>query len=140
VNALTRYIELIVEPTVEEFNRNSTSLRHAYLACVATFHAIDRAAEMTNRRARDLRQVWGRQSQEFKLVDIVAHDFKHIRASNRSGAPDRIPVSMALYGQMGFNTHMYNDTGQVETLQHLTFIVGEAVEFIKSQAAQLKTA
>ena len=138
MSPLTRYIQLIVEPTVEEFRRNSTSLRHAYLACVATYHAIDRAAEMTKKRPRDLRQVWGRRSQELKLVDIVAHDFKHIHASNRSGAPGRIPVSMALYGHMGFNTHMYNDTGQVETLQHMTFIVRDAVEFIKGQAALLK--
>jgi hypothetical protein len=35
MNELTRYIKLIAEPTVEEFRRNPTSLRHAYLACVA---------------------------------------------------------------------------------------------------------
>jgi hypothetical protein len=44
MNALTRYLKLIVEPTVEEFKRNPTSIRHAYLACVATYHAVDRVS------------------------------------------------------------------------------------------------
>jgi hypothetical protein len=44
MNALERYLALIVEPTVEEFRCNPFSLRHAYLACVATYHAIDRVA------------------------------------------------------------------------------------------------
>lgn len=48
----------------------------------------------------------------------------------------RIPVSLALYGHMGFNTHVYNDAGQVETLQHLTLIVRDTVEFVKRQAAR----
>lgn len=138
MNALAQYLTLIVEPTVEEFRRNPTSLRHAYLACVTTYHAIDRAAEIGGKRAANLRQVWGRQSQQFKLVDIVAHDFKHIRATNRTGAPRRILVSMALYGHMGFNTHMFNDTGQIDTLRNLTFVVGDAVEFVKAQAKVLK--
>ena len=42
MNALARYLALIVEPTVEEFKRNPFSLRHAYLACVAAYHTIDR--------------------------------------------------------------------------------------------------
>jgi hypothetical protein len=42
MNPLSRYLALIVEPTVEEFNSNLFSLRHAFLACVATYHAIDR--------------------------------------------------------------------------------------------------
>ena len=37
-------MELIVEPTLEEYNRNSASVRHAYLACLVTYYAVDRAA------------------------------------------------------------------------------------------------
>jgi hypothetical protein len=36
-----RNIELIVEPTFEEFKREPTS-RRAFLTCVAIFHVIDR--------------------------------------------------------------------------------------------------
>jgi len=138
VDALTRYLKVIVEPTVEEFQRNPFSLRHCYLACAATYHSIDRAAEMTTKRPATLRQVWGRKSMEFKLVDIVAHDFKHIHASDRNVPPNRIPLSFALYGRMGFNTHTFNDTGQLESLRHLTFIVRDALKFVQEQAKLLK--
>ena len=75
---------------------------------------------------------------EFKLVDIVAHDFKHIHASDRNVPPNTIPLSFALYGSMGFNTHMFNDTGELKSLRHLTFIVRDALEFVHAQAKLLK--
>ncbi len=71
---------------------------------------------------------------EFKLVDIVAHDFKHIHASDRNAPPNRITLSFALYGRVGFNTHTFNDTGQMESLRHLTFIVRDALKFVQEQA------
>ena len=125
-------------PTVEEFRRNPISLRHCYLACAAAYHAIDRAAELNKKRVANLRQIWGRQSLEFKLVDIVAHDFKHIRASGRGVPAGRIPISHALYGQAPFNTRLFNDAGQVESLRHLTSVVRDAVKFIHGQAERLK--
>ena len=135
MDALTKYLELIAEPTAEEFKRNPTSLRHCFLACAAAYHAIDRAAEMTEKKPATLRQIWGRKSLEFKLVDIVAHDFKHIHASDRNVPPRTIPLSMALYGKMGFNTHTFNDTGQIASLRHLTLIVRDALKFVREQAA-----
>ena len=134
MNALTQYLKLIVEPTVEEFQRNPFSLRHCYLACTATYHSIDRAAEMSKKRAATLRQVWCGKSTEFKLVDIVAHDFKHIHASDRNVSPKTIPLSFALYGHMGLNSRTFNDTGQIETLRNLTFIVRDALKFVQRQA------
>ena len=44
VNDFAEYMELIVEPTFEDFQRNGGSVRHAYLACLAIYHAVDRAA------------------------------------------------------------------------------------------------
>jgi hypothetical protein len=41
---LQRYLDIIVEPTFKDFQRNPTSIRHGYLASVATDHAVDRAA------------------------------------------------------------------------------------------------
>jgi hypothetical protein len=38
---LERYLKDIVEPTIKDFKDNPASVRHAFLACVATFHAID---------------------------------------------------------------------------------------------------
>ena len=35
------FIAEVVEPTVREFSANPRSRRHAYLACIATFHVSD---------------------------------------------------------------------------------------------------
>ena len=47
MNALTQYLKTMVDPTIEEFMRNPLSPRHAYIACVVTYHAIDRAKDKT---------------------------------------------------------------------------------------------
>jgi hypothetical protein len=36
-----RYLEEIVEPTIADFEQNARSVRHAFLACVTVFHAVD---------------------------------------------------------------------------------------------------
>jgi hypothetical protein len=55
-------------------------------------------------------------------------DFKHIHASDRNVPTNRIPLSFALYGRMGFNTHAFNDTRQLESLRNLTFIARDALK------------
>ena len=35
-----RFITEIVDPTVQEFVANPGSVRHAFLACVVTFHSL----------------------------------------------------------------------------------------------------
>ena len=139
MDALNRYLKLKVEPTVDEFKRNPTSIRHAYLACVATYHAIDRIAYPGPRG--NLRKAWRKASMEFALVDIVAHDFKHVKSTQHRAVPGAIPISLALYariGSMGFNTHMLNDTGEVNSLRHLVFVVQEAVKFLRCRAASVR--
>lgn len=79
MNDLARYIEVIVEPTFAEFSARPSS-RLAFLTCVAIFHALDRAAYPKS--ASVLRQAWCRQSLEFKLVDVIAHHFKHVKSSD----------------------------------------------------------
>src|ERR1017187_642084 len=41
VNTLARYLEVIVDPTFDDFYGDRGSVRLAYLACVAIFHAVD---------------------------------------------------------------------------------------------------
>jgi hypothetical protein len=48
---------------------------------VAIFHAVDRAAEEKGTRSANLRQGWSKESLEVKLVDIIAHHFKHVQSS-----------------------------------------------------------
>jgi hypothetical protein len=62
------------------FYGNRGSVRHAYLACVAIFHAVDRAAEESGKRPAAVRQAWCKESLDFKLVDVLEHDFKHVKA------------------------------------------------------------
>jgi hypothetical protein len=41
VEDLERYLGEVVEPTINELKANRASVRHAFLACVVTFHAVD---------------------------------------------------------------------------------------------------
>jgi hypothetical protein len=80
---MVHYIEEFVEPTIDDFQKNPTSVRHAFLAAVAVFHAIDYLA-FPKKRPADLRQKFRRQSAEFAMVDDLAHAFKHVVVGNRA--------------------------------------------------------
>lgn len=77
---LISYLEQIAEPTLADFKSNPTSERHAFLACVATYHAIDR---LTNRPG-NTRKKWRDQSLAFLIVDMVAHHLKHVRCDQEN--------------------------------------------------------
>jgi hypothetical protein len=81
VKDLLRYLEDIVGPTIKDFEGHPASVRHAFLACVATFHAIDYLA--FPKKSRGLREKFRKQSPDFAIVDDVAHAFKHVVAGNR---------------------------------------------------------
>ncbi len=74
---LARYLEEIVDPTIEDFEQHPTSVRHAFLACVAVFHSVDYLAYP--RKSQSIRQQFRRESDSFKVVDQVAHAFKHVQ-------------------------------------------------------------
>jgi hypothetical protein len=78
---LERYLDEIVEPTIKDFQANPTSVRHAFLACVAVFHGVDYLA-FPRKRPATLRQQFRKQSLAFAVVDDVAHAFKHAAAGN----------------------------------------------------------
>jgi hypothetical protein len=69
---LVRYLNEIVDPTVKNFEEHPTSVRYAFLACVATYHAIDYLA-YPNKRPANIRQAWRKESPAFAMVDDVAH-------------------------------------------------------------------
>ena len=78
---LARYLDKIVEPTIRDFAANPTSVRHAFIACVVTFHAVDYLAHP--RKSRSLRQLFCEQSSDFETIDHVAHAFKHVMTGPR---------------------------------------------------------
>lgn len=122
-------------PTLEEFKRNQRSIRHAYLASVAVYHCIDRVARTRGVKPAVVRQEWARKSREFRLTDIVAHDFKHVRSTNRTGViRPAVPLRPALFGSFAFNTIPFNDTGEDAALRHLLYTFYHALHFIRREA------
>ena len=83
---IDRYLEQIVDPTIADFKANPTSVRHAFLAAVAVFHAIDYLD------ANSYRKKFREDSADFALVDRVAHAFKHVQTGNPAD-PNLQPLS-----------------------------------------------
>jgi hypothetical protein len=127
MKTLARYLEVIVDPTFDDFYANRTSVRLAYLACVAIFHTVDRAAEESGRQSRHFRQIWGKESIEFKLVDILAHHVKHVESDDEKVALGKpgIPIGLAL----GFGAD-----GESLDVRNLYFVIRDAVKFVHRKA------
>jgi hypothetical protein len=130
MKTLARYLEVIVDPTYDDFYGNPRSFRLAYLASVAIFHAVDRAAEENGVSSSHLRQVWCKESVEFKLVDVLAHHFKHVRSSDEKIPSTRpgLPIALAL----GFD-----DAGEGMDLRNLYFVIRDAVRFVHKKAGTI---
>ena len=127
MKTLTRYLKVIVDPTLDDFHNNRGSIRHTYLTCVAIFHCVDRAAEQSRTRTAVVRQAWCRESVEFKLVDVLAHHFKHVQSSDEripAGRPG-LPIGLAL----GFN-----ESGEAMDLRNLYYVIRDAVRFVHRNA------
>lgn len=127
MKTLARYLEVIVDPTFDDFCADRGSVRLAYLACTAIFHAIDRAADESGTRRATLRQEWCKESFEFKLVDIIAHHFKHVQSSDEKIPPTRLglPIGLAL----GFD-----ETGESMDLRNIYYLIRDAVRFVHKKA------
>ena len=130
MSALASYIEVIVEPTYADFRANPTS-RGAFLTCVAIFHAVDRVA--FPRKPAVLRVQWRRESLEFGLVDVVAHHFKHVQSTDERIRANRpgLPIGFTL----GFN-----EDGHEMELRNFSFVMRDAITFLKQKAAELGAA
>jgi hypothetical protein len=89
VEDLEEYLDLIVQPTFDDFSRNPGSVRHAYLACLVTYHAIDRVTFPA--KPHTLAQQWRQESLEFALVEEVALHLKHVKSNFAKTAKDRFP-------------------------------------------------
>jgi hypothetical protein len=83
---MLQYIDEMVEPAIKLFEEQPTSRLFGFLACVAAFHAVDYLA-WPRKRSSQLRKELGKQSADFRIVDQVAHAFKHVVSGNRA-TPD----------------------------------------------------
>lgn len=128
MKTLARYVEVIVDPTFDDFHGNSGSFRHAYLACVAIFHAVDRAAEENGVRSASLRPRCGVQgtwsSNWWMSLRTIS---KHVQSSDEKIPSNRpgLPIGLAL----GFD-----DAGESMDLRNLYFVIRDAVRFFHKKA------
>jgi hypothetical protein len=134
--ALTRYLDDIVEPTFEDFKRNPSSLRHAYLACLVTYHAIDRVTYPKN--PGNLRKKWKQASVQFAVVDMIAHKVKHVVSDDEKHRPTSgIPLPSIIFG---FPTHIAwspNPSGPNQggiDIHNLLYVIRDAIAFLRKQA------
>jgi hypothetical protein len=112
-----RYLDEIAAPTVADFEKNPTSVRLAFLACVALFHSIDYLAFPKSGRA--FRQEFGTASPDFKMVDDVAHAFKHVVSGNR--ADPRLKAGDVVKRGGAFSAGAFSsafDVGAVTLIDH----------------------
>jgi hypothetical protein len=126
MNDIAEYMEVIVEPTFEDYKRNSRSVRHAYLACVAIYHAVDRAAFPADPIA--LAEQWRSESQAFMLVEEVAQTFKHGQRRWVKKAKAQEPNALLI-------THPLGLEGGLKGLElhSLYFLARDAVIFLRSK-------
>jgi hypothetical protein len=120
---LARYIEVIVEPTFKEFSRNPTSVRYAFLSCVVVYHAVDRAAYPD--KAGTMLKQWREESREFKLVEIVANHFKHVKSGDEKVTGPGIPVTFILG---------LSDSVETMETRNFYFVIREAIKFLHEKA------
>ena len=94
---------------------------------MAIFHAVDRAADESGTRSANLRQEWCKESLEFKLVDVIAHHFKHVKSSDEKIPPTSpgIPIGLAL----GFD-----ETGESMDLRNIYYLIRDSVRFVHKKA------
>ena len=111
MNDLERYLNEIVDPTIEELAAHRTSVRHTFLACVAVFHAVDYLAYP--RKSRTLREQFNKESKAFAIVDDMAHAFKHVVAGNPASpdlvARDVIARPPAVWGSAVWDLSRWDD-------------------------------
>jgi hypothetical protein len=140
---LVRYLSEIVEPTIADFEQNPTSVRHAFLACVAAFHSIDYLAYPA--KPQRLRQLFRRQSMDFVLVDYVAHAFKHVASGNPSGkrlvSAEVISRPAAIWGSAVWDLSRWDDATGGVTLDNdrsvdLLTAIKRTVDFLRKKTLE----
>lgn len=143
MNTLQRYLRGTVEPTFLEFQQNPNSARRAYQACVAAFHAVDRASYP--KKPGNLRSKWRKASVAFRVVDMVAHKSKHIVSDDEKEPVEQgklrltaLVCGKGLLGTDGFNTALLGEGGI--DLHNLYFIIRDAIGFLHQEALKLPDA
>ncbi|MBN8991870.1 MAG: hypothetical protein J0H42_26820 [Rhizobiales bacterium] len=144
---LERYLSETVEPTVEDFRQDPSSVRRGFLACVVIDHSVDYLAAPRDRanwngdqhrtKRRQMRKRFKKESADFELASEVANAFKHVKTiSARSlEAAEVYERPPAIAGRIMAGASMAGDTtGAVVVDDHnLLHVVTEALRFLRSK-------
>lgn len=125
-NQIDEYLNQIVDPTFSDFAKNPHSFRYAYLACVAVFHSVDRAAYPHD--PRDLAKKWGEESRDFALIEEVAQHFKHGTRRWVIKAKAKDPNALLVTNALGLDGNLEN-----LRLYNLYFLLRDAIHFIRNK-------
>ena len=140
-----QYMSEIVEPTIDDFANNPTSLRHAFLACVVTFHTVDYLA--APKKSAQRRENFRSLSPDFAAIDRIAHAFKHVQTGDcRSQhipplAADQITERPpAIFGRAVWGVSRWGDSKGGVTIKHeydfdLLDTLKKVAEFLRTQIA-----
>jgi len=79
------YVDEIVIPTVREFRDNRRSRRHAYLACIVTFHIKDHLAKAGKKGIEKTMRTGA--SKAFDLVRGICNGTKHVVTDSSHAIP-----------------------------------------------------
>lgn len=144
-----RYLNEIVEPTLNDFRKKPSSVRIGFLTCVVIDHSVDYLAFPRDRALWDgkghrskrtnLRKRFRQESEPFRLASEVANAFKHVKTTSESGleAAHVFERPPALAGRLMAGASMVGDsTGAVVVGgQNLLRVVTEALHFLRSMRA-----
>jgi hypothetical protein len=132
VEELEEYLDLIVQPTFDDYGRHPGSVRHAYLACLVAYHAIDRVTYPA--KPHTLAQEWRKESMEFALIEEVALHLKHVKSNFAKTAKDRFPPDTLLI------THALgiHESGAGLETRNLHFLVRDLIKFLRGKVAAAK--
>ena len=112
------YMRRIVEPTIDEMAANRASMRHAIIACLATFHALDYLAG--SRRRAVVRGEFRRLSPAFAAIDRIAHG-----AGRNSPGDRRAPPRGVAPGEEWMQAHKH---------------INAAADFLRNRIRELDSA
>ena len=139
---LQQYLDIIVEPTFRDFERNPKSIRHAYLACVAAYHAIDRAScpKKPGKLTKGMGENTGICHRRYGRTPFQARDKRpregtceDEKAPVKNGA---IPLSSLVFGNQtlgNFTLDMDRLSRGGIDLHNLYFVIHDCISFIRKQ-------
>jgi hypothetical protein len=147
VEDLERYLNEIVEPTLDDFRSKPSIVRIGFLACVVIDHSVDYLAfpgdpahwdgkEHRDKRVK-LRKQFRDENGQFRLASEAANAFKHVKTTSERGleAVEVYERPPAVAGKIMAGISMIGDaTGAVVVDGHdLLQVVTNALRFLRSK-------